>query len=144
MPPLYNFSIHTPRIFICCCPSMQRNVSTVQIHHGHTAKFTCVGARRCRKTFRLDRFTMGTPRNLHVLLLADAGNRLDCTDLPWAQREIYMCCCSPMQRSVLTGSNHLGPHETSQLYKITMGTARNVNASPSADSEKRLDWTGSP
>ena len=26
--------------------------------------------------------TVGTPRNLHVLLLADAKKRLDCTEFP--------------------------------------------------------------
>ena len=88
---------HTAKFHMCCCSTMQRNVSTAPMHHRHTAKFTCVAARRCKK--RLDctdihhrhtakfacvaahrcrempglyRFTIGAPRNLHVLLLADA------------------------------------------------------------------------
>ena len=77
---------------------------------------------------------MGTPRNLHVLLLTDAKKRLNCTDSPWAHRESYMCCCSPMQRSVSTGPIHTRHtakvtcvaarrcKEPSRLYGLTIGT----------------------
>ena len=90
---------------------MQRTVSTVQTHHRHTASFICVAARRCKEPSRLYRLTIGTPRVLYVLLLADAmktsrlyqftmgtlriflvlllidaKKRLGCTDSPWAHR----------------------------------------------------------
>ena len=97
-------------------------------------KFTRVAARRCKETSRLYQFTLGTPRNLHVLLLTDAKKRLNCTGSPWAHREIYMFCCSPMQRTVSTVQAHHGHtakftcfaarrcKEPSQLYGLTIGT----------------------
>ena len=113
---------------------MQRTVSTVQTHHRHAAQFPRAAARRCKETSRLYHFTIGTPRNLHVLLLADAKKCLNCTDSPWAHREIYTCCCSPMQRSVSTGPIHHRHtakftcvaarqcKEPSRLYGLTIGT----------------------
>ena len=91
---------------MCWCSPMQRNVWTVPIHHRHNAKFEIVAAHRCKETSRPYRLTIGTPRNLHVLLLADAKKCLDCTTSPEARREIYMCCCSPMQRNVSTVRTH--------------------------------------
>ena len=104
-------------IYTCCCSPMQRTVSTVPIHPRHTAKFTRVAARRRKEPSRLYRLSISTPRNLHVLLLADAKKRLVCTHSPWAHREIYMCCCSQMQitvSSVRTHHRHTGAATTFQ------------------------------
>ena len=73
-----------------------------------------------------------------MLLPADAKKRLDCTDSPWAHREICMCCCSLMQRNVSTVQVHCSRtakslrdaahrcKETSRLYRFTIGTPRNL------------------
>ena len=150
---------------------MQRNVSTVELHpvgtprnllvllladakkrldctnspYRHTAKFTRVAARRC-KASRLYRLTMRTPRNFYVLLLADAKKRLDWTDSPYAHREIYMCCCSQMQRNVSTVPTPHDGHsakfsrvaarrckEASRLDRFTIGTPRNLHVLLLAD-----------
>ena len=55
---------------------MQRNVSTVPIHHRHTPKFTRVSPRQCKKTSRLHGLTIGTP----------ARQRLSKTRFPWVYR----------------------------------------------------------
>ena len=102
---LYRFSIGTPpnlHIYTCCTPPMQRTAWTGPIHQRHTPKFICVAARRCKETSQLYRFTIGTPRNLHVLLLTNVKKRLDCTDSPQAHRQNFIRCCSPMQRNVST------------------------------------------
>ena len=123
---------HTAK-FTCVAAHRCKDTSTVQLHCRRTAKFTCDAAHRCKETSQLYRFTMGTlrhlhvllltdaktrrlysftvgaPRNLHVMLLTDAKKRLNCTDSPWARCDIYMCCCSPMQR-------------TSRMYGLTIGT----------------------
>ena len=97
-------------MYMCCCSPMQRNVSTVPFLHKHTAKFTCVAARRCKETSRLYRFSISTPRNLHVLLLADAKKRLDCTDSPYRHTAKFACAAAGRCK------------ETARLYGLTMVT----------------------
>ena len=135
--------------YMCCCSPMQINVSTVPNLHRHNAKFTPAAARRCKETSRLYRFNISTPRNLHVLLLADGH----CTDSPWAHREIYMCCCSPMQGNVSTVPIHhrhnakfymccCSPMQRNpRLYRFTTGTP-NLHVLLFADAKKRFDCTG--
>ena len=103
---LYRFTISTlPNLHLLLLTDAIK-VSTVPIHHGHTANFTCVAARRCKKnvstvpnhqrhtaksthvaaqrckeTSRLYRFTVGTPRNLHVMLLTDAKRNVSTVPL---------------------------------------------------------------
>ena len=95
-----------------------------------SAKFTCVAVHRRKETSQLYRFTMGTPPNFHLLLLADAKILLNCTDSPWAHRECCMCCCSPLQRNVSTVQTH---HRLIANFLLLL-----------ADEKKRLDCTASP
>ena len=121
-------------IYMCLLlADAKKRLDCTKSPYRHTPKFIRIAA-RCKETSRLYQFTIGTPRNLHVLLLADAKKCLSCTDSPWAHREIYTCCCSPMQSSVSTGPIHHRHtakfecvaarrcKEPSRLYGLTIGT----------------------
>ena len=132
---------------------MRKRVWTLPILHTHTAKFTCVADPRCKETLRLYMFTAGTPRNLHVMLLADAKQRLQFTI---STPQNYVCCCSPMQRNVSTVPtlhrhtakfSFVAAHrckETSRLYQFTIGTPQNLHVLLLTDAKKFRDCADSP
>ena len=112
---------HTAKFYLCCCSPMHRNVSTVQTHCRHTTKSICDAVHRCKKTSRLYRF--------NIAFCA----KLKCVGAPRCKEtsRLYRfstCCCSPMQK----------------LYRLTMGTPRNLHVLLLADANKRLDCTHSP